>query len=147
VVDSVQVMFDLTRFTGRLAQFIATTGLRADEAVLGVATEVLAFTIRGWPVDEGISRAAWFGPVKVGAAAYQIGNPIHYARIIEYGGYRGVGPKTAAFGGTALPGGLTINAGIYPTQRPEAPLRRALAAAYGRMGTAIGAHLHATWGR
>jgi hypothetical protein len=137
---------DLARFRGRLTRFLVTTTHGADAAVFGVAADVLADTMRGWPVDTGVSRAAWFGPVKVEEAAYQIGNPLRYARIIEYGGYPGVGPKTAAFGGATLPGGLAINAGIYPTQRPEAPLRRALAKAYGQMGRAIATHLRQTWG-
>ena len=34
-------------------------------------------------------------------------------------------------------GGFTIGPGVYPRQKPQAPLRRALAKSYGEMGKAI----------
>ena len=50
-----------------------------------------------------------------------------YAGVIEFGGYPGVGPKTERVGGQQLAPGIEINDGIYPKQRPAAPVRRGLA--------------------
>jgi hypothetical protein len=82
--------------------------------------------IEGWPVATGASRAAWQGPLKVGYAHYEMRNQISYAAVIEYGGYQGVGPKTAAEGPQMLPGGIAVGGGIFPTQRPSHPVARAL---------------------
>lgn len=82
--------------------------------------------VQGWPVDTGASRAGWQGPTKVGDAHYRLRNDYEYAPVIEYGGYRGVGPKTERVGSHVLPGGVEVNSGIYPSQRPAAPVRRAI---------------------
>lgn len=82
--------------------------------------------IEGWPVDTGASRAAWQGPTKVGEAHYRLRNDYDYAGVIEYGGYPGVGPKTERVGAHVLPGGVAVNGGIYPSQRPAAPVRQAI---------------------
>ena len=90
------------------------TGLLRDDVVVG------------WPVDRGVSRSGWSFPEKVGEAHYKISNPYLYSAVIEYGGYPGVGPKTERVGASVLEGGIQINAGIYPKQRPAAPVRRGL---------------------
>lgn len=82
--------------------------------------------VEGWPVDTGASRAGWQGPTKVGHAHYRLRNDYDYAAVIEYGGYPGVGPKTERVGSHVLPGGVAVNGGIYPSQRPAAPVRRAI---------------------
>ena len=82
--------------------------------------------VKGWPVDTGASRAGWQGPTKVGHAHYRLHNNYDYAPTIEYGGYPGVGPKTERVGAHTLPGGIQINQGIYPSQRPAAPVRRGI---------------------
>lgn len=82
--------------------------------------------VEGWPVDTESSRAAWQGPTKVGHAHYRLQNHYDYAAVIEYGGYPGVGPKTERVGSHVLPGGVEVNDGIYPSQRPAAPVRRAI---------------------
>ena len=143
----VQFSMDVQRFSGRLARFIAATGRDADQAVYAVATDVLSDTQIGWPVDTGVSRAAWWGPRRIGPAAVQIGNPFRYASVIEFGGYPGVGPKTQKFGPSRLPGGFIINAGIFPRQKPAAPLRRALAKHWGEMTKHIRAAHGQQWGR
>lgn len=82
--------------------------------------------IEGWPIDTRASRAGWQGPTKVGHAHYRLRNDYDYAPTIEYGGYTGVGPKTEKVGSHVLPGGVAVNAGIYPSQRPAAPVRRGI---------------------
>lgn len=80
----------------------------------------------GWPVDTGASRAAWSGPFKVAEGHYRLINPMVYAPVIEYGGYPSPGPKTAQVGAQLLPGGISVGSGVYPTQRPVAPVRQAM---------------------
>lgn len=144
---SVQFKLDTERFNRRLQAFVRRTEAAADRIVQRTALGVLRDTLIGWPVDTGASRAAWQGPFKLGPAVYQISNPIRYASALEYGGYKGVGPKTERFGPATLPGGFTINAGIYPRQRPAAPLRRALAKHYGEITKELKALHQQTWGR
>ena len=119
--DRVTMTIDITTFNARIHRYIQASGREADATVLEIATEVLADTVEAWPVDSGASRAAWWGPTRIAPASYQIGNPYVYAKLLEYGGYEGVGPKTVRFGGTTLPGGQNINAGIYSSQVPAAP--------------------------
>ena len=114
-------------------RYIATSGRDADAAVPPVATEVLADTQESWPVDSGASRAAWWGPNRLAPASYQIGNPVVYAKVLEYGGYTGVGPKTEQHGGTQLAGVGAVAPGIFSTQA-HAPLRRALSKNYRALG-------------
>lgn len=80
----------------------------------------------GWPVDTGASRAAWSGPLRVAEGHYRLINSMSYAATIEYGGYPVVGPKTAQVGAHTLPGGISVGGGIYPTQKPVAPVRQAM---------------------
>jgi hypothetical protein len=132
--DSVTLEWNDRLFTQRLSAYAAQVGENAEQAVFEVAADVLADIRIGWPVDSGDSRRAWIGPRKIAPLTYQLSNPYPYARVIEYGGYPGVGPKTSRYGGSSLPGGIAINPGIYPIQRPAAPVRRALAKAYGQIG-------------
>ena len=116
------------RLSGLLLNYAEKTQAEVDRVMFRQAAELKTAIQIGWPVDTGRSRAAWEGPIKRGYADYELLNSISYAPIIEYGGYPRTGPKTAEFGGTELDGGVGINAGIYPTQVPQAPARRALAA-------------------
>ena len=150
MVEHVAIILDTARFSARLAQFAAATGRDTEQVVFEVAAQVLGDTQAGWPVaeiDGGASRAAWWGPRRIGPLAVQIGNPLIYAKVIEYGGYPGVGPKTERFSGTRLTGSFPINPGVYPRQKPQAPLRRALSKTYGTMGKAIKASHQQHWGR
>lgn len=98
----------------------------ADEVTRVEAGHLRDEIIKGWPVDTGASRAAWQGPTKVGHAHYRLRNDIDYAATIEYGGYPGVGPKTERIGAHVLPGGVEVGGGIFPKQKPAAPVRRAI---------------------
>lgn len=113
-----------------LAQLVRSYGekciAQVDEVARLEAGELRDDIIEGWPVDTGASRAGWQGPTKVGVAHYRLRNDYDYAAVIEYGGYPGVGPKTEQVGSHVLPGGVAVNGGIYPSQRPAAPVRRAI---------------------
>ena len=113
-----------------LAQLVRDYGetctSRMDDIARDEAGRLRDDIIEGWPVDTGASRAGWQGPTKVGESHYRLQNDYEYAPTIEYGGYPGVGPKTEKVGSHVLPGGVAVNAGIYPSQRPAAPVRRAI---------------------
>ena len=138
---------DVARFNARLAAFVQRVGADVDRVVYKVATDVLRDTVQGWPVDTGHSRAAWWGPRRIGPSAFQIGNPTRYARVLEWGLYRGVGPRTVRVSGTRFPGGFQVTPGIYSKQKPAAPLRRALAKNYGEMTKQLQANMRQDWGR
>lgn len=115
---------------GKLGALIRSYAAQVEQSVDEVTREQTSKLrddiIQGWPVDTTASRAAWQGPIKIADGHYELRNEIPYTVVIEYGGYPGVGPKTARQSAQALPGGVEINGGIYPTQRPAAPVRQAL---------------------
>ena len=123
---NIEMHFDTAMFERHIIQFLEQNQQEGDRAVFETAADVLEDIQVGWPVDQGVSRAAWRGPVRVGPMEFILTNPLPYAPVIEFGGYPGVGPKTGEFPGETLPGGIQINEGIYPLQRPVAPTRRAL---------------------
>mgnify|MGYP001612339216 CR=1 FL=1 len=143
----VNITFDTARFNQRLQQFLNATTREAEKVVFEVAAKVLGDVQQSWPVDTGVSRAAWYGPRKMTPLAYQIGNPIRYATTIEYGGFGGPGPGTVRFGPATLPGNFVINQGNYSRKVPAAPLRRALSKNYGELTTRVATLHRQHWGR
>lgn len=139
--DGLVLTWDDTQFRARLQDYVNIFPQDADKLVFKVAARILADIKRGWPVDSGASRAAWLGPTQVEPLAYKLTNPFVYSRVIEYGGYPSPGAKTAPAGGETLPGGVTINRGNYPRQKPAAPVRRALSKGYGQMTKELDARL------
>lgn len=134
----IELRYDLAKFSADIERFIREEIRESDRIVFETAANVLADIQDGWPVNRakdirpnanvepGVSRAAWTGPTKEGNAHYSLSNPLPYAGVIEFGGYPGAGPLTAPGGPETLPGDIRIEAGIFPTQKPIAPVRRAL---------------------
>ena len=147
MADCVQFDIDTRSFARAMQRFINTSGRGTDEVAQSTMLNVLRDTKEGWPVDEGISINDWQGPTRIGPSAYEIRNTAVYARVIEFGGYPGVGPKTARRGAQQLAPGIRTNAGIYPTQRPAAPTRRALARNQLMMATETAQMLQQEWRR
>ena len=137
----------IDEFERNIQAFIRRNEQATDRIVLKVASNVLASIQEGWPVDTGVSRAAWRGPVRIASARYRLSNPVRYAPVIEYGGYPGIGPKTERIGPVTFPGGLRVGSGIYPTQRPHAPVRRALSRHRRDIRNEIQQEMDRTWGR
>jgi hypothetical protein len=137
----------VTEFDADMRRLLSTMERQADRVVAETAVNVLGDIVEGWPVDSGLSLAAWAGPTRVAPLHYQLSNNVQYALVIEMGGYKGVGPRTEHFGGNALPGGFAINPGIYPTQRPQAPVRRALSAHHNDITEGLRQLLRQSWGR
>jgi hypothetical protein len=112
-----------------IEKFSRRVRAKADQRMQVEAQEFRSDIQDGWPIATPISRgsrAAWVGPFKVAEGHYRLINPFPYAGVIEYGGYPSPGPKTAQQGGQMLPGGIQIGGGVYPTQRPAAPVRQAM---------------------
>lgn len=118
----------MQRLNRRLWQWVSLTPHLVDQTATEFITDVKADIQAGWPVASGASRGAWDGPKRVAPRTYILVNPVVYAWVIEYGRYPGVGPKTEKISGMDLGEGFRVNAGIYPRQKPAAPVRRALAA-------------------
>ncbi len=108
-----------------LVQYAQKTTKSLDRVVFEQASQLKADIQIDWPVDTGYSRAAWQGPTKLGEAYYELRNPVVYAAVLEYGSYRGIGPKTVKVSGQRTGQGIALNAGIYSRQS-IAPMRRAL---------------------
>lgn len=148
MADNVRLLVNQERFTRRLQQFVRTHERDADRAVFEVATDVLGDIVEGWPVDQGVSRAAWRGPVRGSVQlSWKLTNPIRYSRVIEFGGYPGVGPKTERIPPVTFPGGIRVAGGIFPTQKAHAPVRRALSKHQGEITVKLGEALRRRWGR
>lgn len=126
----VGIRLDLGPISDELVRRIRVYGQRVEREIDAVMqaeagqlrSDIVALT----PVDTGRLRAAWQGPTKIGPAHYELRNETPYGVVVERGGYRGVGPKTAQVGSFILPGGIQVNGGIYPTQRPAGFVRQAL---------------------
>ena len=121
------------RFTSDMrtyAQRVQTEGAQATHVQMADVRQVVIATT---PVDTGFLQAHW-GPVEDVSAgsmiAYRIQNPTTYGPIVEYGGYRGVGPRTIAVGGGDLGAGFHAGGGIYSQQAPLGWVRKALARAW-----------------
>ena len=109
-----------------------------DRVVFANASRLRSFIIELSPVDMRNFRAAWQGPFKIADVFYELRNFREYGPVIELGGYRGVGPKTARREPEVLPGGVAINGGIFPTQRPHAPVRRGISMVITELMTSLG---------
>lgn len=116
------------RFTSRLQGFARRMADDGSKATYAQAQALRTELVSTSPVDTGSLRDHW-GPVSPGASpmAWQVSNSAPYAAILEYGGYRGIGPKTVGLGGGSLGEGFVADGGIYSRQAPLGFVRRALA--------------------
>ena len=118
---------DTASFARTLTRISQRTERDLDTEVLTSTAELKAGVQKGWPRLTGTSVGAWEGPLRFGRLHWGIRNSVVYAHVIEFGGYPGVGPKTIQFAGEILADGIVVNEGIYPRQKPAAPVRRNLA--------------------
>lgn len=99
------------------------------------------------PVDMGRLRRSWPPPTSRGTPlAWGTGTHLHYAPTLEYGGYKGVGPRTVQLGGGDLVAGFVAGAGIYSRQAPLGFVRRALAEAAPQTMLRMQTLLRRQWG-
>ena len=142
---TVRIKVDTERFARALAGVSRQTGDNVDTVVRSVALAVLSRIVQTWPVDTGVSRAQWTGPHKRGHAHYVLQTSAPYAETIEFGLYRGVGPRTEALGAVPLGNGLFVVAsGVFSTQA-HAPVRRALAEAIQSLERQLAGAVRRAW--
>ena len=125
---SITMTATAARFASRLQGFARRMADDGSKAVQVQAVALRAELVATSPVDTGYLRAHW-SPVTPGSSplVWKIQNSAPYAPILEYGGYRGIGPKTVGLGGGSLGEGFVAGAGIYSRQAPLGFVRRALA--------------------
>ena len=102
---------------------------QGDAAMRTILTTIGAVMDTTAPVDTGALRANRSPVRRVGRLTYATGYTLPYAPVLEYGGYRGVGPKTVELGGGAIDEEFIAGAGIYSRQAPLGWVRKALAQA------------------
>lgn len=134
------------RFESRMQGFarrVMTDGSPAVQAQIQNVRQVLIATS---PVATGFFRDHW-GPVTQGRTplTWRVQNPTPYGPTLEYGGYRGVGPRMIALGGGDLGEGFTAGAGIYSRQAPLGFMRRALAQAAPQLRQRIHTVVRQAW--
>lgn len=99
-----------------------------DTAVHDQMVNVRQRIIQTSPVDTGNLRAHWSPVLKRRDLVYGISNDRVYAPVLEYGGYRRLGPRTLRAGPAMLDdsGEFEAPEGIYSTQAPLGWTRKAL---------------------
>jgi hypothetical protein len=137
---------DITPFERRLqgaAQAVIDAGAGVVEAT---AKDVWSDVMRTSPVDTGALRRSWSVPRPHGSPLrWSFGSDAPYAAVLEYGGYRHVGPKTVASSGD--PGeDFVASPGIYSRQAPLGFVRRALAGNRAVFRRRLQAMLGQAWG-
>ena len=100
-----KVSLDLSALLRLYAQKVQAD---VDEVLQKKAEDLRGYAEEGSPrsnEDHAHFQDAWEGPNKLGHAHYEVRNDTDYGPIIEFGGYRSAGPKTAEQGGETLPVG------------------------------------------
>ena len=123
----------MARYATQLQRFGQRVQTQSGPATRAQMTSVRQVLIATSPVDTGYLQAHW-GPVEERSSGttvlVRIENPTRYGPTLEYGGYRGVGPRTVALGGGDLGLGFQAGAGIYSRQAPLGFTRKALVGAW-----------------
>lgn len=123
---------DYAPAASRFAQHLRTYGQAvtilcdgATQAALEDAGKLMDATV---PVDTGALKRSRTRSRRRGKLRWQLDYPLPYAPILEYGGFRGIGPRTIHAGPADLGAGFQAPAGIYSKQAPLGWVRRALVA-------------------
>ena len=98
------------------------------------------------PVDTGALKRNRRAVQQTGPLTWETGYDLPYAPILEYGAYRGVGPKTVALGGGDLGAEFVAGAGIYSKQAPLGWVRKALVSQAKPLRKRLATAVHAAWG-
>jgi len=143
---SIEVHSDV--FARRIATFLRQTDQDTRHTLAFIALRVRSSIIRRTPVGATHRlQRGWKAPVQVDQFTMKITTSVPYAPILEYGGYPGVGPKTAALSARELGHGLRAEAGIYSLQAPHGMVRRGLAENAGYLLEEIRTSHQRRWGR
>ena len=118
-----------SRLGGAVERIARRIGIATDSTVGEYTNMWSAETSRNWPVaavEGGYSRSTITPASRIGRGVWQFRVTANYASVIEFGGYRGVGPKTHQVAAHTMPGGVEVEGGIFAIQKTGgAPLRTA----------------------
>lgn len=142
----IRIQTNAAAYKRTLRRFVARVERDLDNLVQQAMLLMLRRIQQSWPVDTGISRLSWSTPRRRAPRDWELVNNAKYASVIEFGGYPGVGPKTVALGAEQLAGDISVGSGIFPKQRPSAPVRRAQAAAVPELQRGVQQVVRRAWG-
>lgn len=144
-VDMASAATRFERVVGQCIRKVRTGGARVVQKHTGTVRKLVIATS---PVDTRALQRSW-GTVMTGGDEdhpwASVANSAPYAPILEYGGYRGVGPRTVRLGGGDLGAGFQAGAGIYSRQAPLGWVRKALARTGASYRAAIWNVVHTAW--
>lgn len=135
-----------TKFHAKLQSFQQLLRSNASKAVHDQMIKVRGDIINTTPVDTGNLRAHWSTVRQRSELSWGIGNDRMYAPILEYGGYKRVGPRTIEAGPADLGEGFEAPEGIYSQQAPLGWTRKALVANNAQFRQRILNTVVRTWG-
>jgi hypothetical protein len=137
-----------TQFAQDMQRFVQQVRANATTAVHAQMAATRAVLVSTSPVDTGALQGQW-GAVQDDSSgdviAASVENTAPYATILEYGGYRGVGPRTVQLGGGDLGAGFVAGGGIYSRQAPLGWVRRGLAQARAPYRQRLLQAVHTAW--
>ena len=126
MAESVTFEINSQAFVRAIYAFLTATN-QDTERWIETLTQRLRIRIMGYtPVDTGRLRNSWRSR-KVHATEGRVSTDVEYAPVVEYGGYKGVGPRTVQAGPFAFGMDLVAGPGIYSTQAPGGMVRKAMA--------------------
>ncbi len=115
-----------TKFTARTSRYAQMVRVAGSKAVYAQMVNVRQRIIQTTPVDTGNLRAHWSPVLQRSALSWGIGNDRVYAPVLEYGGYRRLGPRTIEAGPMDLGEDFEAPEGIYSKQAPLGLTRKEL---------------------
>ena len=124
MADRVTLTINSAQFAQLVGRFLAAMQQETEQWIATLTARVRAMGYT--PVDTGRLQNSWRSSM-LNPLTGEVRNATPYARVVEFGGYRGLGPKTVRTGRTALGGGFTAGPGIFSSSAPTGMLRRALA--------------------
>lgn len=130
----------------RLIAYGKTVEAQLEIAIRQTIEEVGQAMDRNAPVDTGALKADRSPVTQSDKLTWGTGYSLEYAPILEYGGYRGVGPKTLALGGGDLGAGFVAGAGVYSKQAPLGWVRKSLAVGGQRIKSRVDTIVQKSWG-
>ena len=118
-----------------------------SKAVQSQAKSLRQVIVNTTPVDTERLKGSWSQATQFGdELTWQVSTDVPYATILEYGGYRNPGPRTARLGGRDLGAGFIAGPGVYSLQAPLGWVRRALAGTVAPFRLRLREVLRQAWG-
>ena len=132
-------------FQNHMTAFSRTFEAMADQAVRQSMEEAGARMDTTVPVDTGALHSNRSAVTSTKPLTWGTGYSLDYATILEYGGYRRVGPKTVRLGGGEIGEGFVGAAGIYAKQAPMGWVRKAMVVTREPFARRVNAAVRQAW--